>query len=109
MELMNQVRGYHFLLGILRQQGADPFCRRCNAYKNTLVAVAEGLATFRLQEAGDLAQVPPAFDRLFEDAAAGIAAIEPPGETAGQKKAGNCRLPEGHCFLKTSFAFVQRI
>lgn len=109
METMNHVRGYHFLLGILQQQAADPFCRGCNAYKNTRAAVRDGLAAFRSQQADALRQIPPDFGRMFDEAVKGLEAIAAPGETTGQKKAGNCKLPEGHCFLKTSLAFFQRI
>ena len=109
MEVMNQVRGYHFMLGVLLNQESDPFCRGCNAFKNTLAAVRDSLATFQAQQAGALQQLPPEFTRLFAETVQGLAGIEIPGQTVGQKKAGNCKLPEGHCFIKTSFAFLQRI
>ena len=109
MEVMNQVRGYHFMLGVLLNQESDPFCRGCNAFKNTLAAVRDSLAAFQARQAGELRQLPPEFARLFEEAVKGLAGIEMPVQTASQKKAGNCKLPEGHCFIKTSFAFLQRI
>jgi hypothetical protein len=109
MENLNQVRGYHFLLGVLVNQERDPSCRGCNAFKNTLAAAREGLAAFKASEADALMQLSPEFSRLWDGTVRGFAGLSMPDQTVGQKKAGNCKLPEGLCFLKTSLAFIQRI
>jgi hypothetical protein len=54
MEIMNQVRGYAYLFGVLKNQQADPFCRSCNSFVKTLAAVRENLATFEARHAGEI-------------------------------------------------------
>jgi len=109
MEIMNQVRGYAYLFGVLKNQQADPFCRSCNSFVKTLAAVRENLATFEARHAGDIRGLPEDFSRIFSDAKSGIGAMKPPENPLGQKKAGNCKLPEGVCFEKSSLAILLKV
>lgn len=109
MEIMNQARGYAYVAGVLKSQQADPFCRSCNSFVNTLTAVKENLAKFESQHAEGIRNLPGEFSRLFADAKSGIAAMKQPENPVGQKKAGNCKLPEGVCFTKSSLAILQKI
>lgn len=109
MELLNQVRGYHFLLGVFRSRQADPYCSVCSAYANTLKAVRESLAALERANAAELRLLSPEFSAVMAEARSGLAAITSPADPSGQKKAGNCRLPEGVCFIKASLALVQKI
>jgi hypothetical protein len=109
MEIMNQVRGYAYLFGVLKNQQADPFCRTCNSFVKTLAAVKENLVKFETQHAGEVRGLPGDFPRLFADAKSGIGAMKPPENPLGQKKAGNCKLPEGVCFEKSSLAILQKV
>ena len=109
MELMNQVRGYHFLLGVLRNQQKDPYCSVCSAYANTLKAVRENLAKLEAENANALKALTPEFSAMLAGTRAGLSAIQGPTDPSGQKKAGNCKLPQGICFIKASFALVQQI
>jgi hypothetical protein len=109
MELMNQVRGYHFLLGVLRHQQRDPYCGVCSAYANTLKAARENLAKLEAEHTGGIAALAQIFSGMPLEARTGLSALSVPAEPTGQKKAGNCKLPQGMCFIKTSFAFVQQI
>ena len=109
MEIMNQARGYAYLFGVLKNQQADTFCRSCNSFMNTLAAVKENLAKFEAQHAGEIKDLSGEFSLLFADAKGGIAAMKQPENPAGQKKAGNCKLPEGVCFIKSSLAILQKV
>jgi len=109
MEIMNQARGYAYLYGILKNQQADPFCRSCNAFIKTLAAVRENLEKFDSQQAGDIKKLPEEFVLLFHGAKGRIAQIRQPENPVSQKKAGNCKLPEGVCFMKTSLTMLQKI
>jgi hypothetical protein len=109
MELLNQVRGHHFLLGVLRNRQADIYCGVCSAFANTLKAAREGLATLETGNADGLRSLSPEFSAMMAETRSGLAAIASPANPSGQKKAGNCKLPEGVCFLKASFALVQKI
>jgi hypothetical protein len=108
MPLQNQARGYVYLYEMLKQRQADPFCRTCSAYNKTITAVRESLAKFenQLTAAGEM--LPAEFSRLYSEARAGIASLKLPENPAGQKKAGNCKLPEGVCFVKLSYAIFER-
>ena len=109
MEIANQVRGYRFLLGILRHQQEDPYCGRCSAFANTLKAAQERLAQFSASEAAAIGALPADLQELASMAQAELASLRSPEQPTGQKKAGNCRLPPGVCFIKASLALLQRV
>lgn len=91
----NRIRYIHFMSGVLATQQADPLCCRCKAFANTVARTREALADCRPD--GD----PPAEVRaLLNEAGRRLDALRPPEDAVGQKKAGNCRLPEGVCFVK---------
>ena len=109
MEIMNQARGFAYLYGILKKQQEDPFCCSCNAFIKTLTAVRENLITFETQCADDISNLPGEFCDLFSEAKSGITQIRQPKDPVSQKKAGNCKLPEGVCFIKTSLSLLQKV
>jgi len=109
MELLNQVRGYHFLLGVVRSQQKDPYCSACSAFANTLKAARENLARLEAEHDGSLKVLPPQFGVMIAETRTDLSLLQGPAEPAGQKKAGNCKLPQGVCFIKASFALVQQI
>lgn len=107
MEIANQVRGFRFLLGVLRHQQDDPFCGRCSAFANTLQAARDRFSRLQSQEAVAPGSLPADLDDLLRDAREGLAAVSAHEQPSGQKKAGNCRLPQGVCFIKASFALFR--
>jgi hypothetical protein len=109
MELMNQVRGYHFLLGVFTNQQKDPYCSVCSAFANTLKAARENFATFESVHSDSLKAIAPEFGSMLALTRAGLSTLQSSTNPSGQKKAGNCKLPQGMCFIKASFALVQQI
>ncbi len=109
MELLNQVRGHFFLLGVLRNQQTDPYCCSCSAFANTLRKVREEFAGFEAANGDALRLSAPAFLQLLAETRSGLADLRPPEAPSGQKKAGKCKLPEGTCFIKGSVALRQKI
>jgi len=97
------------MLGVCRNQQEDPFCSTCSAFANTVKAVREGLVAFEAEHADGMTSLSPAFAALLEDARTGLASLRVPANPSGQKKAGNCRLPEGVCFLKASRGIIQKV
>jgi hypothetical protein len=97
------------VFGVLKNQQADPFCRSCNSFVNTLTAAREQLAKFESEHAGEVKNLTSEFSILFAGAKAGIAALKQPENPSGQKKAGNCKLPEGVCFIKSSLALMHKV
>jgi hypothetical protein len=109
MELLNQVRGYRFLLGVFRNQQKDPYCSACSAFANTLKAARENLAKLEAEQGEALKALSSEFGRMIAEARTGLSILQGPADPCGQKKAGNCKLPQGVCFIKASFALVQQI
>ena len=109
MEITNQVRGYAFMFGLLRGQQADPFCSGCNAFGKVLAAAREGIASLGAEHGAAISGLPAELPRLFADTKEGLSSLIAPEHTVGQKKAGNCKLPEGSCFLKSSLALAHKI
>lgn len=109
MELTNQVRGHHFLLGVFGNQQKDPFCSSCSAFANTLKAARENLARLEAERGEELTALSPEYGRVMDETRTGFSIIQGPADPSGQKKAGNCKLPQGVCFIKASFALVQQI
>jgi len=108
MELMNHARAYRFLQGVLENQQQDPFCGKCSAWNNTLNNTRESLAQFEKEHATVIGVMPEAA-RLLTEARDGFAKLIGPAEPAGQKKSGNCKLPQGVCFVKASLALLQKV
>jgi hypothetical protein len=109
MEIMNQARGYAYLFGMLKNQQSDIFCCSCNSFVNTLAAVKENLAAFEARHVEEIKNLPREVLCLFTDAKSGIGQIRQPENPERQKKAGNCKLPEGVCFTKSALAILQKI
>ena len=109
MELLNQVCGYHFLLGVFRNQQKDPYCSACSAFANTLKAARENLAMFEAEHGEALKALSPAFGAMMAETRTGLSLLQGHADPSGQKKAGNCKLPQGVCLIKASFALIQQV
>jgi hypothetical protein len=109
MVIVNRVRGYYYLSGVLTNQMRDPFCHKCKALTNTTDAVRQSLADFEREESTEIQGLSAEFQRIFADAKTALAGIALPDNVVGQKKAGNCKLPEGVCFVKTARALLQNL
>lgn len=108
MNLMNQARAYRFLLGVLTNQQKDPFCGKCSAWNNSLNNTREALARFETEHASEVSALPDA-GRILAGARSSLEALRSPENPTGQKKAGNCKLSEGVCFVKASLALLQKV
>lgn len=109
MDIANQVRGYSYLSSVLGNRANDPFCRSCNSFLSTLSTVNENMQKFEREHAAEIEKLPDGFSLFFWTARSGINGLKQPDGPVAQKKAGNCKLPEGICFLKSALAFVQKI
>ena len=108
-ELVNQIRYFHFISGVLEHQQADPLCSKCKAFANTLDRMKEGIVELESGHTERIHTLPGELLRLLEEASARIDGIKPPEDAVGQKKAGNCKMPEGVCFIKLSKAVLDKI
>ncbi len=109
MELTNQVRAYAFLARVFESQQNDPFCKICKARVNSVKNVRESLAHFESGHAGEIQTLPAEFRQLLADANRILSSLSLPENADGQKKAGNCKLPQGVCFVKSSLSLLQNV
>ena len=109
MEISSQARGYSYMLGVLKNREADPYCHSCNSFQATLVAVNEQLGQFERERAAEIEKLPAELSVFYSVAKSGIHAMKQPVNPIGQKKSGNCKLPEGVCFLKSTLSLLQKI
>ncbi len=109
MDIANQVRGYSFLSAVLANREIDPVCRSCSSFLSTLLTVTETIHRFELEHAAEVEKLPDGLSLSFLVARSGISGIRQPDHAVPQKKAGNCKLPEGICFPKSSLSILQKI
>jgi len=106
-QTMTRLRGFHFGVGTMVNQENDPLCSSCVAFAKTAQAIIDGFIEFESEHASEKKKFPEEFSMLFDDVCDKLALIEQPEEPIRQKKAGNCKLPEGVCYCKSVLALVQ--
>jgi len=109
MDCISEIRYYQFMAGVLAHQQYDPFCRMCRAFTNSVRALREGIAGLEGDRASEFRLLPEEMTQLLAEANRALAGLHPDPEAAGQKKAGNCKLPEGICFVKSSKALIRNL
>ncbi len=109
MELLNHLRAYHYLAGVLAGQQHNLFCGQCSAWNNTLNNTREALKQFEAEHAAELRDLSTEAAALLTETRNRLAGLVNATNPAGQKKAGNCKLPEGVCFVKASRAILEKV
>jgi len=109
MELLNHLRAFHYLAGVLASQQHDLFCGQCSAWNNTLNNAREALEQFEAEHGAELRDLSPEAAALLTGTRSRLAGLANAADPAGQKKAGNCKLPEGVCFVKASRAILEKV
>jgi hypothetical protein len=107
--IVNQIRFFHCMAGVLATQQGDPLCGKCKAHANTVSAMADGMSALDREHQKEFNSLPEDIKQLLEEARARISAMRPFEDTVGQKKAGNCTMPQGVCFIKSSKAILSRL
>lgn len=109
MELFNQIRSYHYLVGVLTNQQHELFCGQCSAWNNTLNNARETLRQFDIEHEAELRNLSSEVVALLAEIHSRLAGLACVAHPAGQKKAGNCKLPEGVCFMKNSRSLLEKV
>ena len=109
MDLINHIRFYHFISAVLENQQADPLCRECKAFVNSVIAMRENLDTIKSEHHNELEAVPKEILYLYEEAITRIGLLKTSDKSEGQKSAGNCKLPKGVCFTKSPKGILKTI
>jgi hypothetical protein len=109
MELLKQVRAYYYLVGVLTNQRHDLFCGQCSAWNNTLNNTREALKQLDADHEAELRNLSPEVVALLAEARSRLAGLANVDHPTGQKKAGNCKLSEGVCFVKVSRSLLEKV
>jgi len=96
MELMNQVRGYKYLLGVLKSQQTDPYCSACSAFANTLKTARENFAKLEAEQADALKALEPGFGMMLVDTQEGLSTLLGPADPSGTEKGWQLQASPGH-------------
>jgi hypothetical protein len=108
-ELINQIRFYHFISGVLHHQQSDPLCSNCKAFANTAKKMKENISELKSVQVEKMHTLSGEMLHILEEAQDIIGRVKILEDAVGQKKSGNCRLPEGVCFIKLSKAILDKI
>ena len=106
---INLVRYYHFIAGVLSHQQTDPLCADCKALANTAVRIKEGILELETSHAEGLHALQAECLRMLEESHEIMKRIRTPMDAVGQKKAGNCMMPEGVCFIKLPKSILDKL
>jgi len=109
MQQLNRIRYYHFVTGVLANQQHDPLCSICKAFTNSVGEVRGGVNEFIHAHAAELPGLLEEDSIMLADIKMMLADLHPVADAVGQKKAGNCKLPQGVCFVKSSKLLLESI
>lgn len=108
-DLINRIRFFHYISGVLVKRQSDPLCGYCRAFANTVRWTGEGISNIESGEVLKEGAIPGGIIELLWEAKRMTSGISVPENTVGQKKEGNCRMPAGVCFVKISKSVLERI
>lgn len=107
--MINQLRVFHFVSGVLSNQQNDPLCSKCLSFAKSVETVTNNFIRFKTVFAAEKSSFSEDSRELFADVSEKLTYIRQPEEPVGQKKAGNCKLPEGVCLPKVAAAVFEKI
>ncbi|MBI5849097.1 MAG: hypothetical protein HZB31_14325 [Nitrospirae bacterium] len=107
MDVLTRLRYYRFIAGILANQQRDPLCSVCKAFTNSVQQLRHDINSMPTNTA-EFSALPPQVLLMLADINSTLANLHPVADAVGQKKAGNCMLPQGICFVKSSKALIDR-
>ena len=109
MDMVTKLRYYHFIAGVFASQQHDPLCSVCKAFTNTVQQVQQEIEAYVMTDATELTALPEQESVMLAEIRTMLAKLHPVADAAGQKKAGNCKLPKGVCYIKSSKALGEAI
>ncbi len=107
--LINKIRFYHFISAVILNQQTDPLCLKCKAFANTVLAMREDLGRIETGYSEMLNSLTDEISLMYREALDRIFSVRVSEDVTGQKTAGNCKMPKGVCFVKSSKAIIGKI
>lgn len=109
MDIANRVRAYSYLSSVLADREADPYCRSCSSFLDTLANVTGDMSEFERRHAAEIQELPDQMSLFFYIARSRLKGIRRHIHPVAQRKTGRCTLPPGACFLKHSHSILQKM
>jgi hypothetical protein len=107
--LVNQVRAFNFILGLLRNRQNDPRCGKCLSFAKNTETVKNKVMEFEKANSSEKGNLPEEFQGQFTELYELIGSIHEPDNPVGQRKSGNCDFPEKICIVQESMALYERL
>jgi hypothetical protein len=108
-ELINRIRFYSYIAALLEGQQRDPLCGICKAFSNTADRMKTDFYELDRHHETEIGALPEQLRQMVADTRVRLRKLVIPENAIGQKKAGNCRMPEGVCFIKFSKSLFEKI
>ncbi len=108
-QFTNQIRFYHYISAVLLNQQADSLCLKCKAYSNTVLKMREELERIKTDYSEKINSLPDELSDLHRAAQERISSARIIENVTGQKTAGNCKMPKGVCFVKSSKLMIEKL
>ncbi|MFN4196981.1 MAG: hypothetical protein ACK4FM_03125 [Caldimicrobium sp.] len=106
--IINRVRVFYFLTGILKHQEEDPRCAVCKSRKKVAEEVREEFERFK-QEVSWM-EIPVLFIKSkVEKIQSLIDSLKLPAEPIPQRKVGACHFPKEKCLIKEAYEIFEEV
>lgn len=103
--VLNKIRAFYFIAGVLKHQEEDPRCAVCKSRKEVAEEVMEIFQGLK-KEIG-VEEVPEIFKSKFEKTEAILSSLKLPEKPIPQRKEGNCHFPDKECLVKEAFEIFE--
>lgn len=103
--IINKVRAFFFMSGLLKLQQDDPRCSVCKSRKEVAEELLERIR--ELKESADLELVPEIFKKKFQDVEDILSKIKLPEKPIPQRKVGGCHFPDKECLIKECYEIFE--
>ncbi len=103
----NSLRGLSFVFGVLSYLESDPVCRNCSYFDESIDIAKDNFLS--LEKSINGKHMSGEMRRMLSGIYSVLAGLNVPDNPKEQKKADNCKLPNGVCLAKSALAVYGRI
>lgn len=105
---INLLRGISYVFSILSYLQDEPVCKRCNSFVAVLDSAREKFVDIE-KDVNKNRNMPQEIRKMLMIIYGVLADLKISDNPVRQKNAGNCGLPSGFCFAKSTVAFYEGI
>lgn len=108
VSIINQIRAFHFILGVLKNQQDDPNCMKCLSFAKNVETVKNRFIEFEKSYASKKEDFTEMFQKQLRGLYELFSLIQEPDNPIGQRKVGNCNFPEKICIIQESISIFNK-